>query len=277
MTLQLWSGVFVAAVSVAVLGAAALQLRRRSGRWRWWALTAFAVGWALAVGAVVSPLDTWAEDGSLSAHIAQHVILGDLVAPLLLIGLPPAVGALARRRYERASVGNGRVARGVRLTLSPVGGLALWAAATYIWVAPPVHRLAITDGFPRLLDHASFLAFGLLVWLAAFDFRKGSPVQDWETLKTSTATCDLPWWGRHIYAMVSRVAMLPAVMILWLATTSAYYLSSDPPPGPWTQRQDQVNAASMMLGLEILLASFAVVLALIWVSISEGRARERLG
>ena len=262
------------AVSVAVLGATVFQRYRGSPRWRWWGPPTFVVGWLLAVAAVVSPLDDLGEEGSLSAHIAQHIILGDLAAPLLLIGLPPAIGLVARRRYAKATRADVRGVRILRLALSPTGALALWAIVTYVWLAPPLHRLAIPSGLVHLLDHWSFLLFGLLVWLAAFDFRKGTRVRDWQSLKVSLATCDLPWWARHVYAMVSRLAMLPAVALLWLATTSAYYLSPAPPPGGLTQREDQVRAASMMLGFEILLSGLAVVLAFIWVSVSEGRARD---
>lgn len=274
MTLHPWSGLFALALTLGALGAILLQ-RRRGPAWRWWAAPTFVLGWLVGLAAVLTPLDTLGEDGSLSAHVAQHMILGDLAAPLLLIGLPPAVQELAGRWYAQAVRGGGRAARSVRLALSPAGGLALWAVATYLWIAPPLHRLAIPDGFVHFLDHASFLAFGLLVWLAAFDFRRGPRVRDWESLKATLASCDLPWWGRHVYAMVSRLAMLPAVAVLWLGSTSAFYLSSAPPPGDATQRQDQVRAASMMLGFEILLSGLAIVLAFIWVSVSEGRARDR--
>lgn len=264
-------------MSLGVLGAVWLQRRREGPPWPRWAVLAFVLGWLLALAAVASPLDPLGEDGSLSAHVAQHVILGDLAAPLLLIGLPPVVRMTAARWYTRLTLGNSRPRRGLELALSPVGALALWTVATYAWVAPPLHRLATADGPVHLLDHASFLVFGLLVWLAAFDFRKGPGVEDWESLEAALTRCDLPWWARHVYAMVSRLAMLPAVAILWLATTSAYYVSADPPPGALTQRQDQVRAASMMLGFEILLTGLAVVLAFIWVSVSEGRARQRRG
>lgn len=228
-----------------------------------------------ALGAVLTPVDARGEDGSLTAHIVQHVILGDLAAPLLLIGLPPALGMLFGRWYERATRGGGRRARGVELALSPAGALVLWAVATYVWIAPPVHRLAIPDGLVHFLDHWSFLLFGLLVWLPAFDVRHGVRVRDWETLKITLTRCDLPWWARHVYAMVSRLAMLPAVALLWLAPTSAYFLPGAAPAGGLTQRQDQVRAASLMLGFEIVLSALAVVLAFIWVSVSEGRARDR--
>lgn len=273
--LGLWSSAFALVVTVAVAAAAVAQRRSGVQRWRWWGALAFVLGWLTALGAVLSPLDTVGEDGLLTAHIAQHMILGDLAAPLLLIGLPPVVAASARRAYRSAVRRPGRLGRAAALALSPVGALVLWALVTYVWLLPPLHRQAIPDGAVHALDHLSFLAFGVLVWLAAFDFRHGPAVRDWEGLKRSLATCDLPWWGRHVYAMVSRLAMVPAVTILWLAPTASYYVTPTAPPGPWTQRQDQVNAASMMLGLEILLAAFAVVLALVWVSISEGRARDR--
>ena len=263
------------ALSVALLGAVLIQLRGRGPSWRWWAVPAFLLGWLLALGSVLTPFDIRGEEGSLTAHVLQHVILGDLAAPLLLIGLPPALGLLFGRWYERATRGGGRRARVVELALSPAGALVLWSVATYVWLAPPVHRLAIPDGVAHFLDHWSFLLFGLLVWLPAFDFRHGVRVRDWETLKATLTRCDLPWWARHVYAMVSRLAMLPAVALLWLAPTSAYYLSADAPPGGVTQKDDQVRAASLMLGFEILLSALAVVLAFIWVSVSEGRARAR--
>ena len=272
-----WSGAVGGLVSLAVFFAALAQ-RRRGQRWRWWALSAFFLGWLLALVALLSPLDAAADEGSLSAHVAQHIVLGDLAAPLLLIGLPPVVAGLARRGYRRVTgEPDRRLAPLLRLALSPTGALVLWSVATYVWLSPPIHRLASSDGPGQVLDQLSFLVFGLLVWLAAFDIRRGPSVGDWESLKRSLITCDLPWWARHVYAMASRLAMLPAVALLWLATTSAYYTSSEAPPGGLTQREDQVRAASLMLGFEILLSGLAVVLAFIWLSVSEGRARERGG
>jgi cytochrome c oxidase assembly factor CtaG len=274
LTIQPWSAAFAVAVTFAVVVAVVVQHRSSARRWPRWGPPVFLLGWLGAVGTVVSPLDTWSDEGSLTAHVAQHVLLGDLVAPLLLIGLPPAIAALGRSGYDRITRGSGRTERGFAFALSPVGAIALWAGVTYVWVVPPVHRLAIPDGPVHLLDHVSFLVLGLLVWLAAFDFRRGKPVHDWEGLKATLTSSDMPWWARHVYAMVSRVAMLPAVTILWLAATPAYYLTQDIPPGASSQREDQVNASSLMLGFEILLASLAVVLALVWVSVSEGRARD---
>lgn len=277
MGLDAWSWLFVALVTAPVAIAIVRAARIRFAGWRWWALPTFLLGWLLCVVAVSSVLDNLADDGSFSAHIAQHIVLGDIVAPLLLIGLAPELRDPLRRWYARLASSPTRGARMIVVALSPAGAVVLWASITYLWLIPPIHRLAIPDGAGQFLDHTSFLLIGLIVWLAAFDFRGGARVTDWETLKSSAVTCDLPWWARHVYAMVTRLAMLPAVAAIWLMSSSAYFLPGQMPPGGQTRREDQVQAASMMLGFEILLSGLAVVLAFIFVSVSEGRARQMGG
>jgi len=275
MDLHVWSGLFAVIVSLPVLASLGVAVWTRFRGWTWWGPPTFLLGWLVAAGTVLSRLDSLGERGSLSAHIAQHVILADLAAPLLLIGLAPQLRMPLRRWYGRLASSKDQRAPIVVLALSPIGAAVLWSIATYFWLVPPIHRLAITDGPVHLLDHASFLAFGLLVWLAAFDFRRGARVTDWETLKAAHRTCDLPWWARHIYAMVTRLAMLPAVAAIWLAGSSAYFLAGQMPPDGLTRHEDQVRAASLMLGFEMLLFGLAVVLAFIFASVSEGRARQR--
>lgn len=273
MGVDAWSWLFVAFLTTPVAFAVVGALRSRFAGWHWWGTPAFLLGWLLGVVAVLSALDELADDGSLSAHVAQHIVLGDIVAPLVLIGLAPQLRDPLRRTYARVASSPTRGSRMVVLAFSPAGAVVLWALITYFWLIPPVHRLAITDGPGQFLDHLSFLLMGLVVWLSAFDFRSGVRVTDWETLKASSVTCDLPWWARHVYAMITRLAMLPAVAAIWLMSSSAYFLPGQTPPGGQTRREDQVQAASMMLGFEILLSGLAVVLAFIFVSVSEGRAR----
>lgn len=276
LTLDLWGGVFALIVSLPVFASLGVAIWTRFRGWTWWGPPAFLVGWLLAAGTVLSRLDTLGEQGSLSAHITQHVILADLAAPLLLIGLVPQLRIPLARWYGRLASSDRPGASIAVLALSPIGAAVLWSIATYFWLVPPIHRLAIPDGPAHLLDHASFLAFGLLVWLAAFDFRRGPQVTtDWETLKAASRTCDLPWWARHIYAMVTRLALLPAMAAVWLMSSSAYFLSGQYPPDGLTRHEDQVRAASLMLGFEMLLFGLAVVLAFIFASVSEGRARQQ--
>ncbi len=276
IAVDLYSGIFAAGVTIAAVLAVVAQIRAPSpSPWRWWGPPAFALGWLAAMAAALSRLDELGESGSLTAHIVQHVGLGDIAAPLLLIGLPPAAGAALGASYGRATGADGRRARVLRVALSPLGAAALWMTATFFWLVPSVHRLAIPDGPVHLLDHVSFLAFGLLLWLAVFDVREGGRVTDWDSFMRSLRTCDLPWWGRHGYAMATRVALIPAIAVIWIMPSDAYFLSGQTPPGGLTRHEDQVQAASMMLGFEILLFVASLILGFIFAAIAEGRERER--
>lgn len=268
------SGVFAAGVTLAVALAVVAQIRSTTS-WRWWGPPAFVLGWLAAMVAALSRLDELGENGSLTAHIVQHVGLGDVAAPLLLIGLPPAAGAAFGTRYARAAGGDGRGSRVLRAVLSPLGAAALWIAATFFWLVPSVHRLAIPDGPVHLLDHVSFLVFGLLLWLAVFDVRQGARVTDWDSFVQSLRSCDLPWWGRHGYAMATRVALIPAIAVIWIMPSDAYFLPGQTPPGGLTRHEDQVQAASMMLGFEILLFVASLILGFIFAAVAEGRERDR--
>lgn len=274
MRIDTWNGLFVGLVTAAVVFAAVFEVRSRARTWRWWGVPALLAGWVLTVGVVTSRLDELGEDGSLSAHVAQHVVLGDLAAPLLLLGVSPALGSALDRGYARLTRGDHALARIATLGLSPVGAALIWAGMTYVWLVPSLHRLAIPAGPVHMLDHASFLVFGLLVWLAAFDFRRVASVDTWDALVAALRTGDLPWWGRHVYAMATRLLMLPAILMLWLMPSAAYYLPGQLPPGGLTRHEDQVQAASLMLGFEILLFALSLILLFVFAAVSEGRRRE---
>ena len=274
MSVDLWNGLFLALVTFGVLAVALHELRGVARSWRWWEPSALLLGWLVIVGAVASELDSLGEEGSLSAHIAQHVILGDVAAPMLLLGVSPALGATLAAAYSRAVAPARRRARVLALALSPLGAAALWALATYLWLIPSIHRQAIPAGPVHMLDHVSFLVFGLLVWLAALDFRRISPVASWDDLVAALRTADLPWWGRHVYAMATRFLLLPAILLIWLAPSDAYYLQGQFPPGGLTRHEDQVQAASLMLGFEMLLFGLALILLFVFAAVSEGRRRE---
>lgn len=273
MELHVWSGLFAGLIGLAAVLSLAAGLRARFQHWTWWRPTSFVLGAAFAVGAVISPLDSLGERGLLTAHITQHVLLADLAAPLLLLGLPPGARGWLRHSFLRLGEMENRGARLLERGASPLGAIVLWTAATYLWFVPALHRLAVPDGPVHFLDHVSFLVFGLLIWLAPFDARVEPAVKDWAALKAALRTGGLPWWARHVYAMVTRVAMLPPAFAIWLAGGSAYYANESPLPLGLSRAGDQERAASIMIGYEMILAGFAVVLAFIFVSVAEGRAR----
>jgi len=141
------------------------QMPERFPRWR---LAAFLGGLALLFVAIASPLDAFAAF-LLQVHMAQHVLLMVLVPPLLLLGSPalpclrglPAVLAKSalgpflawpplRRLFE--ALGH------------PLVGACALAAATWAWHVPAAYELALASPRWHAVEHASFLAAGLLFW-----------------------------------------------------------------------------------------------------------------
>src|SRR3954454_2124049 len=112
---------------------AIVVLRRRGRRIsRWWQASWWA-GIALTTAGLVGPVDTLSED-LLSAHMVQHLLIADLAAPLMLIGirtpvlqnlLPPVVlRPLARERWLRSMLGTLR---------QPLVAIPVFLVSLYTW------------------------------------------------------------------------------------------------------------------------------------------------
>ncbi len=119
----------------------------------------FVAAVALGMLAVVSPLDAVAEDRLLSAHMLQHVVIGDLVPVLLLVSLrgpllffvvPPRLGLAWAR-------------------IGPVPALALWAGSLAFWHVPAVYDYVLERPLVHDLEHVCFFVGGLLVWTQLVD------------------------------------------------------------------------------------------------------------
>lgn len=160
-----------AALSAALFAQGWLRLRRRGrsdlASWRRAAL--FAAGLAAALVALVSPIDSIGESDLLSVHMLQHVLVGDLSAallvtavrgPLLVFLLPAGVLGPLARSPARSLLGF--------LSRPPVT-LALWAANLAVWHIPRVYDAALAHPLLHDLEHALWVAAGLLVWTLLVD------------------------------------------------------------------------------------------------------------
>ena len=165
--------VITAAAVAAVLFAQAFVRLRRRGRTDhagWDRAALFAGGLALAVLPLVSPLDAAGDHYLLSAHMLQHVLIGD-VSPLLLVLavrgplvfflLPPAVlKPLAAFGPLRASL---------RMLLRPFVTFALWLAIVLGWHVPAAYDYTLSHPIVHDLEHAMFVLVGTLVWTQLID------------------------------------------------------------------------------------------------------------
>lgn len=158
----------VAAAIAALLFAQGLARLRRRGRTDlagWDRVVLFGLGLAITVFALVGPLDRLADHTLLSAHMAQHVLIGDLApalmmvalrGPLLVFFLPPPIVAPVSRLLHRLRA---RVA------------FALWAANLAIWHVPYLYDLALKHQALHDFEHLCWVVFGLLVWALLVDRR----------------------------------------------------------------------------------------------------------
>jgi cytochrome c oxidase assembly factor CtaG len=154
-TLLLAAGLYVRALRV---------LRGRRLHVAGWQQTAWWIGWALLAIGLLGPPDAY-DDRVLTAHMAQHLLIGDVAAPFLLLGvrsplllfyLPrDALVLLARRRWLR---------RAFRVLRRPLVALPLYVLTVYLWHWSTLFEGALRHSGVHALQHMSFMAVNLLLW-----------------------------------------------------------------------------------------------------------------
>jgi cytochrome c oxidase assembly factor CtaG len=121
-----------------------------------WRQASFASGLALLVVVLSGPADSLA-DKLLVAHMAEHLVIGDLAALALVLGLTgPMIAPLLRRRTL------GRL----RVFGHPAVALPLWAIDLYLWHIPFFYDAALNNDYIHILEHSCFLAAGIAMWMA---------------------------------------------------------------------------------------------------------------
>ncbi len=98
-------------------------------------------GVALVVVPSLPPLSTAAAD-SLTLHMLQHVLIGDIAPLALLLALPGPV--LPR--------------------LHPAVGVLLWALSRAVWHYPALFDAAVANPAVHVLEHLCLLLGGIALW-----------------------------------------------------------------------------------------------------------------
>src|SRR6478609_9476575 len=132
--------VIAAAVAALLFAQAVVRLRRR-GRADlagWDRVALFALGLGVTLFALVGPLDRIADDKLLSAHMGQHVLIGDLGPALMVTALR---GPLLRPRVA----------------------FSLWAANLAIWHVPYLYDAALRHQELHDFEHVCWTTCGILV------------------------------------------------------------------------------------------------------------------
>ena len=147
-------------VATALVARAFVRLRRR-GRADHASLARVALyvaAVAVGLAAVFSPLDELGEEKLLSAHMLQHVLLGDLVPLLLVLALrgPLSLAVLPARVLSAL--------RPLAVLLRPSVAFCFWASALALWHVPALYDSVLERPFLHEVEHATFFVGGVLVW-----------------------------------------------------------------------------------------------------------------
>ncbi len=119
-----------------------------------WRQLCFAGGLLVATAGVVA-LGGVAGD-RFAAHMAEHLLIGDLASLLIVFGLTgPLLQPVLRFPWLRALA-------------HPVPALLLWAANLALWHVAALHEAAVTHDAVHALQHALFAALGVNVWMPLF-------------------------------------------------------------------------------------------------------------
>lgn len=116
--------------------------------------------WLAGVGcialALLSPLDRLGEQFAVS-HMVQHLLLADLAAVALTLGLTRWILRPATRRLQRIEHAAGPLAH-------PAFGAIAYVGVMWFWHIPVFYDATLTSATAHTLEHLSFAAAGLLYW-----------------------------------------------------------------------------------------------------------------
>ena len=213
------------------------------------------------LAALVSPLDGLGEDYLFSAHMVQHVLLGD-IAPLLLL-----LGALARDHAPGHAAAVARSsARSARSPARPPAS-SLWLVLMYLWHIPALYDAAVEHPLVHLLEHISFFAAGVALW--------------WPLIQPVPMRRRLTGMQPVAYIGTAKAGLAALGLFLTWSTTAIYpYYEGTPRIWGLSPVDDQnVGGVIMMVEQSLTLALVLVALFVRMLTSSEERdqlRRERL-
>jgi cytochrome c oxidase assembly factor CtaG len=236
-----------------------------------WRMAAFLAGLSavwIAIGSPIASLDR----ELLSMHMIQHLLLMTIGAPLILLGTPmlPLMHGFARSFDRRLLFFPWRVVEDVRgLIVHPLFCWLFAAAVLIGWHIPAIYELALESEALHHVEHASFLAAGLLFWrpvipssgrslrpprwsIVLYLFAATLPC---DVLSAYLAFCERVIYGSYLNAP-SRFGISPlqdqtfAGALMWVCVTFAYLvpaavitirLLSQPDPQDRMQRSPRLR------------------------------------
>jgi cytochrome c oxidase assembly factor CtaG len=165
-----------------------------------WRLCCFLASLLAVLIALISPLDALAEQ-LLFAHMAQHMLLLDLVPILAILGFTKVILRPATRAVSELERRAGPLAH-------PAFAVALYVAVIWAWHVPGGYDLAVRHSGVHVLEHLTFALAGSLYW--------------WHLLSPIRARLRLRGLGPVIYMASTKVLVGVLGMSLAFAPSALY-------------------------------------------------------
>ena len=122
-----------------------------------WRQACFYAGF-VTIGAALTSLGGDSQE-LLSAHMVEHLLLGDVAALLIVLGLTaPLIAPILRIRFFNR----------MRVLAHPLVAFPLWAIDLYVWHLPVLYQAALRHPGIHALEHAMFLGLGVNMWMCLF-------------------------------------------------------------------------------------------------------------
>ncbi len=119
-----------------------------------WRQACFYAGFVV-IGAALTSLGPDSQE-LLYVHMIEHLLLGDIAALLIVLGLtgPLLAPVLRIRFFDR-----------LRALAHPAIAFPLWAVDLYVWHLPGLYQAALRHSGVHALEHALFLGLGINMWM----------------------------------------------------------------------------------------------------------------
>jgi putative membrane protein len=115
-------------------------------------------GGVVVIAAALTSLGAASQD-LLWVHMTEHLLLGDVAALLIVLGLTgPLIAPILRIRFFDR----------LRVLAHPAVAFPLWMIDLYLWHLPIFYEAALRHSGIHALEHAMFLGFGINMWMPLF-------------------------------------------------------------------------------------------------------------
>jgi putative membrane protein len=233
-----------------------------------WYAWSYAGGMAALAFSLLGPLETYNEN-LFSLHMAQHLIIMQIAAPLLLLGRPVQLilRAMPPRKTKTTIgflFGRNTTRYAILGVTAPITAFILFNGNMGFWHFPTFYDAAVRDGWVHHLQHALFAGFAMLYWWTIID-----PVPRHHRLPEL-------WAMGSVFLSMMIGSVIGAIITLSESVLYPFYLEAANPWG-WSPLVDQqVGGLIMWVGSGMLYFAVLFVLVIQLLQRDEERANREV-